>query len=126
MGAADRETLAGGEAVDLAFGVEDQVDALDRLEGERRDDGELAVRLGGDVGEHEELAPRMRPASVRTSPGKEDGNDLKPFIVTQRVRRPPGKGGARQPEASLAWVTATSLVKRRQQVLKPCGSLEIM
>ena len=68
----------------------------------------------------------MRPACVRTSPGKEDGCDLKPFIVTQRVRRPPGKGGARQPEASLAWATATALVKRRQRVLKPCGSLEIM
>jgi len=63
----------------------------------------------------------MHPACVRTSPGKEEECDLKPFIVTQRVRRPPGKGGARQPEASLAWVTATSLVKRRQRVPKPCG-----
>ena len=61
-GAASREALVGGEAVDLALDVEDRVDALDRLEGERRDDGELAARLGGDVGEHEELAPRMRPA----------------------------------------------------------------
>src|SRR5580658_8968961 len=73
-----------------------------------------------------EFAPHVRPACVRTSPGKEEGCDLKPFIVTQRVRRPPGKGGARRPEASLAWVTATPLVKRRQRVLKPCGSLEIM
>ncbi|NJO38944.1 MAG: hypothetical protein HC871_16765 [Rhizobiales bacterium] len=53
-------------------------------------------------------------------------NGLKPFIATQRVRHPPGKGGARQPEASLAWAAATSLVKRRQRALKPCGSLEIM
>jgi hypothetical protein len=82
-------------------------------------------RWSGD-GEFVEVTPYMRPASVRTSPGKEDGNDLKPFIVTQRVRRPPGKGGARQPEASLAWMTATLFVKRRQRVLKPCGSLEIM
>ena len=64
--------------------------------------------------------PRMCPACVRISPGKEDGCDLKPFIVTQRVRHPPGKGGARQPEASLAWAAATPLVKRRQRVLKPC------
>jgi hypothetical protein len=42
--------------------------------------------------------PPMRPACVRVSPGKEDGCSLKPFFVTQRVRRPPGKGGARQPE----------------------------
>lgn len=90
---------------------------------------ELSVmleRLGGDrrlaePREIEELAPAVRPACVRTSPGKEEECDLKPFIVTQRVRRPPGKGGARQPEASLAWVTATSLVKRRQRVPKPCG-----
>ncbi len=68
----------------------------------------------------------MSPACVRTSPRKEEEYDLKPFNVTQRVRRPRGKGGARQPEASLAWETVTSLVKRRQRVLKPCGSLEIM
>lgn len=43
------------------------------------------------------------PAWVRTSPGKEEECDLKPFNVTQRVRRAAGKGGARHPEASLAW-----------------------
>src|SRR5208282_6274090 len=51
--------------------------------------------------------------------------NLKPFEAIQRVRPPPGRGAARQPEASLAWETATSLVKRRQQMLKPCVSLEI-
>ncbi len=68
----------------------------------------------------------MHPTCVRKSPGKEDGYDLKPFEATRRVRHPPGKGGARQPEASLAWAAVTALVKRRQQALKPCGSLEIM
>src|SRR5271166_2850964 len=38
--------------------------------------------------------------------------NLKPFEAIQRVRPPPGRGAARQPEASLAWETATSLVKR--------------
>src|SRR5208283_1804211 len=52
--------------------------------------------------------------------------NLKPFEAIQRVRPPPGRGAARQPEASLAWETATSLVKRRQRMLKPCVSLEIM
>src|SRR5262249_4142338 len=50
---------------------------------------------------------------------------LKPFEAAQRVRLPPGRGAARQPEASLAWATVTSLVKRRQWKLKPCVSLEI-
>src|ERR1700757_2399588 len=54
------------------------------------------------------------------------GCDLKPFEAIQRVRPPPGRGAARQPEASLAWEAATSLVKRRQRMLKPCVSLEIM
>src|SRR6476660_7234834 len=54
------------------------------------------------------------------------GCNLKPFAAIQRVRPPPGRGAARQPEASLAWETATSLVKRRQRMLKPCVSLEIM
>jgi hypothetical protein len=67
--------------------------------------GNGSIAFPGDL---EEAAPDMRPACVRVSPGKEDGCSLKPFFVTQRVRRPPGKGGARQPEASLAWVAATS------------------
>jgi len=54
------------------------------------------------------------------------GCNLKPFAAIQRVRPPPGRGAARQPEASLAWAAATSLVKRRQRMLKPCGSLDIM
>jgi len=38
--------------------------------------------------------------------GKEDDRqtELKPFVAVQRVRIPPGKGAARQPEASLARV----------------------
>ena len=59
----------------------------------------------------------------RRSPGKEDGCNLKPFEAIQRVRPPPGRGAARQPEASLAREAATSLAKRRQRKLKPCVSL---
>src|SRR5271169_441364 len=62
---------------------------------------------------------RVTPTCVRRSPGKENGCNLKPFIAFQRVRHPPGKGAARQPEASLAWVAVTSLVKRRQRIPKP-------
>jgi hypothetical protein len=51
------------------------------------------------------------PSLRQGSPGKEEGCDLKPFEATQRVRHPPGKGGARRPEASLAWTTATAFVK---------------
>jgi hypothetical protein len=62
---------------------------------------------------------RMDPTCVRQSPGKENGYYLKPFVALQRVRLPPGKGAARQPEASLAWVAVTPLVKRRQRIPKP-------
>ena len=51
---------------------------------------------------------------------------LKPFAATQRVRRPPGKGAARQPEASLAWSPVTAVVKRRQRAMKRRGSPDIM
>jgi hypothetical protein len=65
--------------------------------------------------------------SDRKSSGEENEHDvLKPFIAIQRVQLPPGKGAARQPEASLAWVAVTPLVKRRQQTSKPWVSLEIM
>src|SRR5262249_15510469 len=36
--------------------------ALDRFEGEWRDDGEPATRFGHQVGEREELAPALRSA----------------------------------------------------------------
>ncbi len=49
---------------------------------------------------------------------KGECHELKPFVAIQRVRLPPGKGAARQPEASLAWRAATSVVKRRQRVTK--------
>ena len=58
-----------GEAVVLALEVDDGVDALDGLEGERRDGGERATRLGSHVGELEELAATVRPtACLRDRP----------------------------------------------------------
>ena len=48
-------------------------------------------------------------------------HELKPFVAIQRVRLPPGKGAARQPEPSLAWRTVTGVVKRRQEVMKRRG-----
>ena len=45
-------------------------------------------------------------------------HELKPLVAIQRVQLRPGKGAARQPEASLAWRAATPVVKRRQQVMK--------
>src|SRR5271166_2155240 len=88
-------------------------------------------RAGVDAGQG---TGRGEPGSVRTglflrqekSWKGEWKRNLKPFEAIQRVRPPPGRGAARQPEASLAWETATSLVKRRQQMLKPCVSLEIV
>ena len=41
--------------------------------------------------------------SVRRAGGGDDRqHELKPLVAVQRVRRPPGKGRAGQPEASLA------------------------
>jgi len=61
--AAREEALLAGQAVDLAFQHEDGVHLANRLEGDRRDRGPLRVaRLRSDVGELEQLAPRMRPA----------------------------------------------------------------
>ena len=59
--------LIGVQAVDVALDVEQSVDAPDGLKRQRRDDRRrLALRLplgdGGEVGQDEELAPRVRPA----------------------------------------------------------------
>ena len=48
-------------------------------------------------------------------------HELKPFTAIQRVRLPPGKGAARQPEPSLTWRAVTGVVKRRQGVMKRRG-----
>ena len=41
-------------------------------------------------------------------------DELKPCIASQQVQHLPGKGVARQPEASVAWRAATHVVKRTQ------------
>ena len=60
----DGEAVIGTGAVAGALEVEDGVDALHRLQRQRRDRrGVLAAAaVGGDVGELEELASRVRPA----------------------------------------------------------------
>jgi hypothetical protein len=60
----DSEALAGGTSVDIALDVEQQINALDRFEGYRRDRrrGLPTPRVGCDVGKDEELASRMAPA----------------------------------------------------------------
>lgn len=109
---ADAQALPRSKTVDLTFDGEQDIDALDCLGRERR---------FAEPPEIEELAPAVCPTCARISPGKEEECDLKPFIVTQRVRRPAGKRGARQAKASFVWAMATSLMKRRQRVPKPCG-----
>lgn len=62
-------TLLDACAVDLALDRKESVDAPDRLQRDGRDGrGVLpAPRLGGDVGEIEEAAPRVRPGVDATS-----------------------------------------------------------
>jgi hypothetical protein len=60
----DGEALFGGQSVDITLNVEQEINASDGLEGNRRDRrrGPCPTRIGGDVGEHEEFAPCMAPA----------------------------------------------------------------
>ena len=64
---ADAQPLVGGKAIDAALDIEQHIDALDRLQRDRRDRGCLlaAPGIGGDVGQLEELPPRMRPTQRR-------------------------------------------------------------
>src|SRR5215475_5684469 len=69
QGGTHGDPLLGEEAVDLALDVEDQVDALDWLEGKRPNGSELAACLSGHVGEHEETcAGRRAHASLGDRP----------------------------------------------------------
>src|SRR3954453_23310609 len=58
---ASKETLRSRDAIDLALDRKERIDALDGFDCERGDDGQLPARFCGDVGEHEELAPRVGP-----------------------------------------------------------------
>ena len=87
----DRTSLLGRAAADLRLDRVEFADPAQRLFRQ--------WRAGGLV-DFVKAPPAMRPASVRVSPGKGEGCSRKPFIVIQRVRHPPGKGAARQPEAS--------------------------
>ena len=61
--------FVGGEATDLALDIKDCIDALDRCERQRRDDRQLPAHLCRDIGQHEELAPAVRPTrSLRDRP----------------------------------------------------------
>ena len=76
--APDAQTLVGPLAVDVALDVEDGVDAPDRLQGDRRDRrGVLAApRIGGDVGQFEELAPARGSSTAlrRSAPACDRGD----------------------------------------------------
>jgi hypothetical protein len=63
----DAQALVGAGAVDGALDIEQRVDALHRLQRDRRDCWRClaAPRIGGDIGQFEELAARMRPAERR-------------------------------------------------------------
>src|SRR5258708_38716320 len=58
------QPLLERKAINLALDVEERVDALDGLQGDRRDRRRLLAspRVRGDVGQLEELAARMAPA----------------------------------------------------------------
>ena len=59
--------LFGAQTVDAALDVEQRVYALDRLQRDRRDRRRRlsAPDIGGNVGQLEELTPRMSPAQCR-------------------------------------------------------------
>jgi hypothetical protein len=64
---ADAQTLLARKAVNGALDVEQRIDALDRLQRDRRDRRGIlsAPCIGGDVGQLEELTPGMGPAQCR-------------------------------------------------------------
>ncbi len=75
----------------------------------------------GQKAKYESIVTRLHRLLRQAKPWRGGCHDLKPLVATQRVRLPPGKGEAGQPEASLAWRAATPVVKRRQQVMKRRG-----
>ena len=71
------QTLCAAQAVDGALDVEQRVDALDRLQRNRRDRRRLlaAPGIGGDIGQLEELPPGMAPAQADViAPSTRDGS----------------------------------------------------
>src|SRR5829696_1474019 len=77
------ETLSSGAAVDDALDLEQSVDAPHRFKRDRRDhDGVLAApRIGGDVGELEELPACMRPTECRRDRALRAAGVVRPVVA---------------------------------------------
>ena len=75
-------------------------------------DFKIAEKWARDKGSQKQVAMLRELQCARESPGREDANELKPCTASQRVQLLPGRGAARQPEASVAWRAATPVVKR--------------
>ena len=88
--------LGGALAAQDALDLEEGVDAAHRLQRQRRDDdGLIVLGLGRDVGEHEELAPRVSPTGgldqrPRTSAGLVE-LAVAAVSVSLEDARPPGQ-----------------------------------
>jgi hypothetical protein len=83
---ADAQTLDRGKAVDGALDAEQRVDACHRLQRDRGDRRRLFAepRVGGDVSQFEELAPRIRPTQRRSDDAWGAQRIAKPVIAVFR------------------------------------------
>src|SRR4051794_15233837 len=77
------ETLSGGAAVDDALDLEQSVDAPHGLKRDWRDHGSVlaAPRIGGDIGELEELPACMRPTECRRDRSLRAASVVKPVVA---------------------------------------------
>ena len=80
----DPPTLLGAQAVDRALDLEQRVDALDRLQGNRRDRRRLpaAPGIGRNVGELEELPSGVSPAQGRCDWSLRTGGIIEAVVAT--------------------------------------------
>jgi hypothetical protein len=97
------------------------------------DPGNLAVRdfrgASGNVRQGETVTPscNRKSGNGNPSPTARRARFLsRPFIMVQRVQLPPGKGQPANRKRVLHVAVATPSLKRRQQVPKPRGSLDII
>jgi hypothetical protein len=114
------KALFGGFTGDGALGGKDGVDLLHRFEGERRDNNRLLVaRLGCDIGEHEELPPRVGPTCGFRDRRRLPRRLVKPAKAGIGVRLQDTAVMRQVPFGMIAHPIARKEIDRRRRVFAP-------
>ena len=114
---AHAQTFLRAQAIDAALDVEQRVDAPDRLQRDRRDRRRVlaAPGVGRDVGQLEELPPRMGPTQRRRDRPLRARRIVEPVVAAIGVRLQDAGEAGQVPVGMLVPPVTRGVVERRRR-----------